>query len=409
MSQVRDSERVYLAVSYNERDAARAAGAKWDSIAKSWYAGPQADMEQLKRWLPENVRSEQPAMTPREEFVQYLQYLACKVEGLHPVMDGQTHRIKVEGDREGAASGFYVAHLDGRPAGYIKNNRTGEELRWKSGTFLSKQERASFLAECEKKQTERAATQVLEQEKTAQRVAGQLSAMQQNVLTPYLEKKGLSPRPGVFLGEDGKTTCIPAFDADGKLWTMQYIQEDGTKRFAKNGRKEGSFSLVGGGMDALRNAPAIIIAEGYATAGSISDGISAPVVAAFDSGNLMAVAKALHDKYPDKAVIIAGDDDQHLLDNPQVRLNVGREKAEKAAEAVGGKAVFPIFAPREQEKDRAGFTDFNDLGTKSKLGMAAVARQLKPAIEKAITEKVKELYRNKQQERSCSEAIGMGR
>ena len=123
----------------------------------------------------------------------------------------------------------------------------------------------------------------------------------------------------------------------------------------------------------------------------------------------MAVAKALHDKYPDKAVIIAGDDDQHLLDNPQVRLNVGREKAEKAAEAVGGKAVFPIFAPREQEKDRAGFTDFNDLGTKSKLGMAAVARQLKPAIEKAITEKVKELYRNKQQERSCSEAIGMGR
>lgn len=138
MSQVRDSERVYLAVSYNERNAAKAAGAKWDSIAKSWYAGSEADMEKLKKWLPENVRSEQPAMTPREEFVQSLQDLGCKVEGLHPVMDGQTHRIKVEGDREGAASGFYVAHLDGRPAGYIKNNRTGEELRWKSGTFLSK-------------------------------------------------------------------------------------------------------------------------------------------------------------------------------------------------------------------------------------------------------------------------------
>ena len=40
-------------------------------------------------------------------------------------------------------------------------------------------------------------------------------------------------------------------------------------------------------MDALRNAPAIVIAEGYATAGSISDGIAAPVVAAFDSGNLI--------------------------------------------------------------------------------------------------------------------------
>lgn len=41
---------------------------------------------------------------------------------------------------------------------------------------------------------------------------------------------------------------------------MQYIQEDGTKRFAKNSRKEGCFHPVGG-MDALRTAPAIVIAE----------------------------------------------------------------------------------------------------------------------------------------------------
>ena len=75
-----------------------------------------------------------------------------------------------------------------------------------------------------------------------------------------------------FLATDGKTTCIPAVDADGKLWSMQYIQEDGTKRFAKNNRKEGCFHPVGG-MDALRTAPAIVIAEGYATAGSISDAI----------------------------------------------------------------------------------------------------------------------------------------
>ena len=281
-------------------------------------------------------------------------------------------------------------------------------MRWKAqGAFLSQQDKAAFQAACEKKRQDRELIQTLEQEKTAQRVAGQLSSMRQNVSTPYLEKKGLSPRPGVFLGEDGKTTCIPAFDVNGKLWTMQYIQEDGTKRFAKNGRKEGCFSLVGGGMDALRNAPAIVIAEGYATAGSVSDGISAPVVAAFDSGNLLGVAKALHDKYPDKAMIIAGDDDRHLLDNPQVRRNVGREKAEKAAEAVGGKAVFPLFAPGEREKDRPGFTDFNDLGTKSRFGMAAVARQLKPAIEKAITEKVRELHRNRQQE--CSRSEGMER
>ena len=94
--------------------------------------------------------------------------------------------------------------------------------------------------------------------------------MKQDVPAPYLDRKGLAPRRGAFLAKDGKTTCIPAVDADGKLWSMQYIQEDGTKRFAKNSRKEGCFHPVGG-MDALRTAPAIVIAEGYATAGSISD------------------------------------------------------------------------------------------------------------------------------------------
>lgn len=362
MSQVRDSERVYLAVSYNERDAARAAGAKWDSIAKSWYAGPQADMEQLKRWLPENVKNEQlPAMTPREEFAEALRSVGCIVEGEHPLMDGAAHRIRTEGDRAGASSGFYVAYMDGRPAGYVKNNRTGEEVRWKTqGAFISQQDKAAFQAECARKQQERAKELLLEHEKTAERVAGQLSWMKQDVPTPYLDRKGLAPRRGVFLATDGKTTCIPAVDADGKLWSMQYIQEDGTKRFAKNSRKEGCFHPVGG-MDALRTAPAIVIAEGYATAGSISDAIGHATVAAFDSGNLMAVATALKDKYPDKAVIIAGDDDLHLLNHPKVRANPGREKAEKAAQAVGGKAVFPVFAPGEREKDMAGFTDFNDL------------------------------------------------
>lgn len=32
-------------------------------------------------------------------------------------------------DKHGEKAGFYVAHLDGIPAGYIKNNRTGAELQ----------------------------------------------------------------------------------------------------------------------------------------------------------------------------------------------------------------------------------------------------------------------------------------
>ena len=63
-----------------------------------------------------------------------------------------------------------------------------------------------------------------------------------------------------------------------------------------------------------------------------------------------ALDKALHAKFPDKPVIIAGDDDRHLVmthgNNP------GREKAEAAAQAVGGKAIFPIFAPLENSYPR---------------------------------------------------------
>jgi phage/plasmid primase-like uncharacterized protein len=34
---------------------------------------------------------------------------------------------------------------------------------------------------------------------------------------------------------------------DGKLWTVQYIKEDGTKRFAKDSRKQGCFHVIDAG------------------------------------------------------------------------------------------------------------------------------------------------------------------
>jgi putative DNA primase/helicase len=68
------------------------------------------------------------------------------VDGNHPVMDGSKHRIKVEGDKPGEKSGFYVAHLDGHPAGYFKNNRTGIETRWKAkGYSLTDEQKAELV------------------------------------------------------------------------------------------------------------------------------------------------------------------------------------------------------------------------------------------------------------------------
>lgn len=426
--------RQYLAVPYEQRQAAKAAGALWDKAAKSWYVGPKGDMEKLARWLPENVPAQQaPAMTPREEFAEAMRSAGLLVQGEHPIMDGKKHRVPVEGGKKGALDGFYVGHLDGHPAGRIINNKTGADIKWKSkGYSLSEQEKARLQAEAAEKMAQRAAEQARAHEATAQRVGRQMADLVPiEQPTPYLRAKGIKAHAGVFTDREGQKTYIPAYDASGKQWTMQYIHEDGTKRFAKGSRKEGCFHPVGG-MEALAAAPALVISEGYATAATIAEALGFATVAAFDSGNLEAVAKALHQKFPDKPVIIAGDDDRHLVMTHG--SNPGREKAEAAARAVGGKAIFPIFAPGESaypsnlppitpdaykahlraeqrladaaagkatvNQDEADklkkamlsdaqlaalatmkqHTDFNDLAVKSELGSAGVKRQVANAV-----------------------------
>ncbi|MHB8977464.1 MAG: strawberry notch-like NTP hydrolase domain-containing protein [Trichloromonadaceae bacterium] len=384
--QTSTQERQYLAVPYGERDAAKVAGALWDTTAKSWYAGANADMAKLQRWMPENVPVQQePAMPPREEFAEALRSIGCVVSGEHPIMDGKKHRISVEGERfsEKAGAGFYVGHLDGHPAGYIKNNQTGIEMKWKSkGYVLDPEQKAKLQAEAAEKLQTRAANQERLYEQTAQRVRKQMvSLVPVTEPTTYMQAKGIEALPGIYTDREGQTTYVPATDSEGKQWTMQYIQEDGTKRFAKDSRKEGCFHVVGG-LDALAKAPALVIGEGYATASSLSKTLGFAVVAAFDSGNLPAVAEALHKQYPDKPVVIAGDDDK----DQEIKkgINPGRRKAEEAAKAVGGVMLLPIFAPGEQSADPKGFSDFNDLATKSALGQEGIERQVRPVVHSAI-------------------------
>jgi putative DNA primase/helicase len=143
-------------------------------------------------------------------------------------------------------------------------------------------------------------------------------------------------------------------------------------------------------------------------------------VAAFDSGNLVPVAKTLHAKYPEKPIVIAGDDDRHL--ELTHGINPGRSKAEEAARAVGGKVLLPIFAPNENsypasleavtpQKFRKGqlsdtqhealakmkqYTDFNDLATKSVLGSEGVMRQVRPIAESLIERRQAHNFQDKE-------------
>ncbi|PTQ87675.1 phage/plasmid primase-like uncharacterized protein, partial [Nitrosomonas nitrosa] len=295
------------------------------------------------------------------------------------------------------------------------------EIRWRAkGYTLTEAQKAAFAAQVAIKQQERKAEQQAQHVKVAQAIKELLViALPANGDHPYLQDK--NARPGslkvvpqssaglpqdsiiricndrqevksvreqhpdslVFVAGD---LLLPIYDANGDIWSAQTMQPNGTKLFVAGSQKEGHFHVVDGNsqdsveLTALDNTKVIIIAEGYSTADTVSQAMNCPVVAAFDSGNLIPVAKLLHEKYPNKPIIIAGDDDQHLV--ALNGKNIGRDKAQEAARLVNGIAVFPVFAANEQASQK--LSDFNDLANKSGLGMEAVKRQVGAAIKKVI-------------------------
>jgi putative DNA primase/helicase len=351
------AERTYLAVPYAERHEARALGARWDAVKKAWYVGPEVTPEKVAKW--EAKHQPAPTLDPRAEFAAVLREIGAVVEGEHPIMNGEAQRIPATNDKRGELTIFYVAHSDGVPNGYAENNRTKQVIRWKAtGQHLSPEAKADLVAQAEQNRYARKQAEREQYEATAKRLAEEkylnISDVSQ---TEYHKAKQIEATPGAPVRNGD--VLVPGYDVDGKLWTIQYIKEDGTKRFAKNSRKHGCFHVVGvhNGAAALQKialSPVVVIAEGYATAATIAKQGKVTALAAFDSGNLLPVATALHQRYPEKAIVIAGDDDHRIENNP------GREKAMAAAEAVAGVAIFPNLTTEQRAK---GLTDFNDLAT----------------------------------------------
>lgn len=380
------TERVYIAVPYAERDEAKSLGAKWDRVAKSWYAPEGASSELATRYSADRADRQAPATDPRVEFTDALKAIGCIVSGQHPIMDGQRHRIEAEGDKKGERSGFYIGYLDGLPAGYMVNNRTGKGGDWKStGYMLTDEQRAQLSAEAATKLQERQAARDAATAAVAKRVAAELAtARPAETPTPYMIAKGIEPKPGTYTDASGTKTLVPAYDVTGKHWTTQTIAEDGTKLFAKDSRKEGCFHVVGG-QAALVDAPAIVIAEGYSTAATLSAALGYATVAAFDAGNLKAVAVALAAEHLGKPLIVAGDDDYRLT----LKLpfeNRGAVAAQAAAEAAGGTHILPVLTQADREK---GLSDFNDLDTRAEGASPAAAigqakRQIEPHVNYQI-------------------------
>ena len=353
-----------------------------------WYIGPEGTRAGLAKWLPENAAAAAPKASPREEFAAVLRELGGDLTGEHPIMDGRPHRMATLDDDRGEKSMFYVAHSDGRPAGYAKNNRTGEEQRWKASAVTMTREQ--FTAIVPGKVAEREADRMALYERTAERLSAHIEAYP--ALSPdhdYLKAKRISPEPGVFETPRG-SMAVPAFDADGKLWSVQYVNSDGSKRFARESRKEGCFHVVGSTdpVGDLNKADAIVVAEGYATAATLKslhaetgDPLGrVAFVAAFDAGNVPHVARVLRERHLSAAMVIAADNDR-AMEGQEVGRNPGLIKGQQAASANGAVLMAPSFSEEELE---AGFSDWNDLASHDEVRKGLVAKELEQALQKAF-------------------------
>lgn len=265
--------------------------------------------------------------------------------------DGQLHRFRSGPER--TMNGFYrltvvPAHKGGDIGfGFIGCWKRDIREKWCSRDVGSLQEYDRAAMDRAREEQRRAT------EKAAKDAAGKAAsiwaaAKQPDPKHPYLVAKGIGPR-GLRQYKDA--LVVPVY-RDGKLVSLQFIAPDGDKRFLTGGKMDGGYASISG-KAASRDR--IVIAEGYATAASLFDALGLPVVVAFNAGNLLPVAKAIRAKYPEAAVVVAGDNDQWTVVR-EVPTNVGLIRATQAAEAVGGTVSVPPFAHDDPEKR----TDWND-------------------------------------------------
>lgn len=306
-------------------------------------------------------------------------------------LDGNFYRYDRSGPQTGYFKGFEIVAPSGRKlvSAIMGDWKTDEKLTYKSwqnnGSGAGDQE-----AEVAFKTAQEKAARELAERQEAQALASESiwNKATQEGSHEYLAKKGFGLFEVEKLGccvdtgsiraqDHGPQLLVPMRDATGKLWGVQSISADGFKSFPENVRMRGSFHVI----NPNANGETLYVTEGIATAASVAEATGAKVYVAFNAGNLKAVAQAARAQHPQAEIVIAGDDDCFTHRPDGSKWNPGREKAEAAAQAVSGTALFPVF--REPNDKR--LTDFNDLH--AELGLEAVIAQLAAGLEAARAKK----------------------
>ena len=343
------------------------------------------------------------------EFLEFLRQIDCYP--LNPQelkLDGELHRFTIEGDKKSSKNGAYCVYTDGVPAGFVQDWRKGIKTDWKFNTKkLTKKMRdllssKEMQAETERRRAER------ERERTekAERAKIQVQDLFKNLENAnekfsYLQKKKIQTHNFKFY-RSINSIAIPLTDINGDLVTLQWIDENGNKRFFEDIPLENSFWSVGTEnlqtkrhyQENTKATPQIIknirerftafydgetetaekvikaitkgksesywtvndlenletrldeksnvlmIGEGVATMAKIFELTKIPCVAAMNCGRLATISKIFHEKFPFVKILIASDNDAET--EKRTGKNPG---VESAIECVKSKFADSFVAP----------------------------------------------------------------
>lgn len=310
--------------------------------------------------------------------------------------DGQLHRCGTEKDPYGT-DGAYVVHLDSPATLWWQNWQTGQTGTWcaKDGKRLSQEEREAL--------NRRKAEDRRKAEEDRQKRHAEVAQLAQNTLNDgapiegqghaYLQKKcvqsyglRLCEVPENFkpLFPGGKALTMPVYGENGQIQTLQFIREDGKKRFLAGGKKAGGFFYISH-ENTAQNSP-LGVAEGYSTAATVYEATGFSMLVALDSGNILPVAQMARRRYPEREIVLCADFDEPSEQFPQAG-GVGVAKATEAAKAIGGCLAIPDLDGQK--------ADFNDLAQVK--GHEEVAKQILVNMKKTSVPPV-----------TCSEGLQSG-
>jgi phage/plasmid primase-like uncharacterized protein/KaiC/GvpD/RAD55 family RecA-like ATPase len=261
---------------------------------------------------------------------------AMKAAGLEPPdhieMDGKIHRFKsgTKGTPGIDKPGWYLVFGDGIPAGRFGCWRAGIEQTWRAdvGRKLTEFEEMAHARRINESKVLREAAQERQHQIASETVEKiWLSGGAAHPDHPYLKRKGIQTH-GVRITGDGRL-MVPLYDSEGKLSTLQYIDDQGGKLYHPGGQTGGKFWMVG----SLDEPGTLYVAEGFATAATIYEASDRPCIVAYSASNLVPVTGILREMYgPTQEIVIVADNDPS---------GVGQRYSEQASAKYGARVVMP--------------------------------------------------------------------